>query len=73
MKQYHLNAAQTGVITAQLNDVGTRLLAINFQDPALDAQTIRHHAYLHGQFSVLKALLADDFPDQESKPEGEVA
>jgi hypothetical protein len=71
MKQYNLTEQQTAVIAVQINEVGKQLILINFQDPALDHQTIRHHAYLSGKFAVLKALLEDDFPETASKPEGE--
>lgn len=71
MKQYNLTQQQTTVVAAQINDIGRQLILINFQDPALDQQTIRHHAYLSGKFAVLKALLEDDFPEPETKPEGE--
>lgn len=38
-------------------------MTLNFEDPKNDEATIRHHAYLRGQFDNVKMLLEDEWPD----------
>lgn len=62
--RYNLNENQKAAILEDLQEIGKRILGINFTAAADDAQNIRHHAYLKGKFDAYRDILEDNFPDQ---------
>ena len=68
MHRYHHSQEQRDNLVLDLQVVGQRLLAIAFEDPKNDEQSIRHHAYLRGKFDILKDLLEDNYPEPETPP-----
>lgn len=71
MQLFHLSDHQKMLLADQMREVGTRLLALNFQDPAQDGATIRHHAYLKGKLEAFQLVYDDNFepPNHEPQPE----
>lgn len=55
-----LNQEQRNIIATQLADVASKLLRIQFNDPAKDEQLIRMHAALTGQKEAYEFLLYFD-------------
>lgn len=72
MQLFHLTEFQKGLLADQMRETGTRLLALNFQNPADDQATIRHHAYLKGKLEAFQLIFDDNFehPNHEQQPEG---
>lgn len=68
MRKYNHSPEQIDQLVAELQVLGQRLLAINFDSPDTDQQNIRHHAYLRGKFDATKDILEDDFEQPEPKP-----
>lgn len=67
-KYHHSNDTQVTLV-AELQEVGRRILAINFQDSTKDQETIRHHAYLRGKFDAINDILTDDYPSLQPTTE----
>ena len=69
MQLFNLNNDQKQVLAGLLQDIGTRLINLNFSDPSHDDRNIRPQAYLTGKFELLKLILEDDFPETDHTQE----
>lgn len=68
MRKFLLNSEQKNNLLAEIQEVGRRLLDINFDKPEQDNLNIRHHAYLRGKFDAMQAIFNDDYQDPEPQP-----
>jgi hypothetical protein len=70
MQRYRLTEEQRSQLLEDIKEIGSRLLAINFDDPKADDAMIRHHAYLRGKWDMLQTVVQDNFPETDYQ-EGE--
>ena len=61
MKMFNFNKEQEAVLVQLLTDAGRKLTQIQFNDPDNDHRDLRQHAFIKGQFDLLRTLLADEF------------
>ena len=72
MRRHNHSPEQQQVLLADIQEVGKRLLGMQFNEPERDQLIIRQHAYLKGRFDTLTQLISDEYPDPViQQPDGE--
>lgn len=65
MQLHNHSQQQQQVLHQLLNDTIGKLLAVRFDDPAVDQRMLRYHAAMTGKYELLVQLLQDNYPAPE--------
>lgn len=71
MKMLNNTKEQQDVLVQLLTTAAKRLTAFEFNEPDSDQRNLRQHAFIKGQFDLLKTLLEDDFEAEQPVTQGE--